>query len=102
MRVGGKRPGAGRKRGDGRSKRTSSSKYVRPVPDPRELKPRADAELHEAKIIQGLDRAERILRHRRRWLGLSAQASITATFNEMTFLTAPPAVLPSRKGTHPC
>jgi hypothetical protein len=64
------RVGPHRKKDDGSSKRNSSSKYVRPIPDPRELKRRADAELHEAKIIQGLDRAERILRRR---LDISAE-----------------------------
>jgi hypothetical protein len=62
---GGKRPGAGRKRGDGPSKRASSSKYVRPIPDPRELKRWADAELREAEVRRQLERIDEILRCRR-------------------------------------
>jgi hypothetical protein len=58
---GGKRPGAGRKKGDGPSKRSSSSKYVRPVPDPRELKRWADAELRELEIRKQLDRIDKLL-----------------------------------------
>jgi hypothetical protein len=64
---GGKRPGAGRKQGDGPSKRSSSSKYARPIPDPRELKRWADAELREVEIRKQLDRIEKVLRERRRW-----------------------------------
>jgi hypothetical protein len=62
---GGRRPGAGRKRGDGPSTRKTSSKYVRPIPDRHELKRRADAHLRELEIRKQLDRIYNLLQHRR-------------------------------------
>jgi hypothetical protein len=63
---GGERPGAGRKRGDGPSKRKTSSKYVRPIPDRRELKRRADAQLREVEVSRRLDLINKVLQRRRR------------------------------------